>query len=307
MLLNLFRSFYAQNYPDDMEQCVEAFAVFGGLNRPLDLSLPLESLIETELLEHYGAFHNHISTLIPSDERYYRLLSAIAIGDRREHSAFRRAHIAPNRGHEALDFLRHSGILEMEFSREQPPEKAHPKQKLKREVARHRISHKMRFRTPFLRFWFYFIAPFHTRIIQGDFAPVLEQFTLQRQAFTGYIFESLCEYYMKTKLEDELVDSGSYWDRQVEIDLLITTKRGQIIVGECKWTNHKTNKKELHRLEEKCKKVGIEADDFWLFSKRGFSNEMTQLRTPHLKLFSANDLALLLENADHSAILEPLF
>lgn len=48
MLLKQFRSFYARNFPDEMEQMIEYFAVFGGLDEAIDLHLPLETLIREE-------------------------------------------------------------------------------------------------------------------------------------------------------------------------------------------------------------------------------------------------------------------
>lgn len=308
MLLRYFRSFYLQNYPDDMEQCLEAFAVFGALGTPLDLSRPLETLIETHILEEYGSLYNHIDTMLQGNALYHDLLHAVATGDRRSHSVLRRSRLFGTKGNEALDYLRRCGILEYEFSREEPPAKSHPKQRFKRDIERHRISHKLRFAHPFLRFWFYFVAPCSAQIVRGDYQRFFERFAQHHQAFCGYTFEALCELYLRRLYAQEgVLDSGSYWDRQVEIDLLLVTKKGSVIVGECKWTNHKTNKKELHRLLEKCDKASIAPDVVMLFTKRGFSNELLQCASRRLELHLAQELELLLEEGEKGEILQPLF
>lgn len=307
MLLRQFRSFYVRHFPEDMEHLIEYFAIFGGLGWEIDIDRPLEELIITHILDNYGHLYNEISLKTLDDPSYHRLLSALAVGDRRIHSAFKRAHISEAKGKPALSFLRDAGILSLEYSREMPPVKTYPKQQLKREVRRHRISHKMHFTSPFFRFWFYFITPFHKEIEKGDYDAVLERFAQRRQSFTGRVFEELSDLLLiELYKEDPLKDTGSYWDRQVEIDILAQTTSGRNIVGECKWTNHKVNKKELGRLADKCEKIDLTPDMTVLFSKRGFSNELTHLRSETLALYSAEDFRLLLKDVSSNDLIKGL-
>ena len=305
MRLAQFRSFYVRHFPNDMEHLIDYFSVFGGLGWEIDIDAPLEELIVTHLLENYGHLSNEISIRTLGDPLYHRLLSAFALGDRRMHSAFRRSRISEAKGGQAVIFLRNAGILDVEYSREKPIPKAYPKQRLKREVRRHRISHKMHFTSPFYRFWFYFIAPMHAEIEKGNYEPVLERFKQRRNSFTGLIFEELSNLLLAYKsTDDPVIDTGSYWDRQVEIDILALKESGRIVVGECKWTNHKINKKELHKLEDKCDKILLQPDLTLLFSKRGFSNELRLLESDSLKLYSAEDFEVLLEGVSHDDLLE---
>ncbi len=277
-----------------MEQCIDSFAIFGGFEKEINLDTPLETLIATHILDNYGELYNDIAFQIQDDNDIRKLLSAIAIGDRRIHSAFKRAHLSPTRGSNALNFLRENKIIELEYSREKAPKKLYPKQQLKREIARHRISHKLRFKLPFLRFWFYFIAPHHQEIERGIFESVLQAYRQHRQAFSGYIFEELSNLLLIHTTKRQIISSGSYWDRNVEIDILALNDNEGIIVGECKWRNHKINKKELHKLEEKCEKLNLTPDLIVLFSKRGFSNELLSIANDTLKLYSAEDFKVLL-------------
>lgn len=296
MLLTQFRKFYIETFPDNIETLIDYFSVFGGSGIEVDITQPLEILIVQNVLEHYGELYNLMHADILEDTNAIRLLQAIAKGDRRIHSACRRARISEAKGGEIIAHLRTIGILEIEASREAPPKKLHPKQKLKREVARHRISHKLRFRTPFMRFWFYFITPQHKQIETGNFEGMLQNFAQHHTAFTGLVFEELSQLYLKMALHnDPYLRCGSYWDRQVELDILARLPEEGFIVGECKWTNTKINRSELGKLEEKCAMIGLRPTKIYLFAKRGFSNELLQMKNDRLVLVAAKDFRALLD------------
>jgi len=278
-----------------MEQCVELFSIFGGYNEPIDTDEPIESLILHHIITLFDSHRENLLSCLNEDPLYLNLLHAVAVGDRRQGSAYRRARIGKERGNEAFEFLRVNGYLSLERSREMPLERAHPKQRFKKEIEHHKISHKFRFTTPFLRFWFAFVEPFSKSIREGNYQPFLDHFREQLNAFVGFTFEELCDQYLREffapQFHSDLLDSGSYWNREVEIDLFCETMEGEIWVGECKWTNHKVNKKEFHKLEEKCTKLSIRADKILLFAKRGFSNELNDLKDKRLYRFSAEDLS----------------
>ncbi len=198
--------------------------------------------------------------------------------------------------------MQEQGVLEAEYSREKTPLKNGNKQK--REVSRHRISHKMCFTSPFLRFWFYFIAPMSEYIECGDYEKVMHYFEKHHQAFVGYTFESLSNEMMKLKFSSSnLIDSGSYWDRHIELDLMARALDGKLIIGECKWKNHKVNKKELNKLIEKCEKVAFEPDVLMLFAKRGFSKELLTLQSDTLRLYHSDDFEDLLQNISENDLI----
>ena len=267
----------------------------------IDVDHELPSLIQQHIIDRFELHHHQIHSLLEENPLYTKLLHAVSVGDRREDSAFRRAHIGKERGREAFEYLRHVGYLQREFSREIPPFKSYPKQKFKKEIERHRISHKLRFTTPFLRFWFAFVTPYYEPISQGDTKRFYENFHQHFNAFVGYVFEELCDLFiydiLSPRFHDLPIESGSYWDREVEIDLLCDTQNGECWIGECKWTNHKRNKKELRHLEEKWTKLALHPDKIFLFSKNGFSNELLSLRGSNLYLFDAEDLEPLTREA----------
>lgn len=298
-LLQQFRSFYIRNYPNSLEDAIEYFSVLGGLGWEIDSDQNLSELIVEHILDNYGALQDQISLMTLDTPLYNHILTAIARGDRRTHSAFKRAHVSESVGDEAIEYLCRSGLLILEPSREGPPEKAYPSQKLKKEIIQHQISDKLHFTTPFLRFWFAFVVPLRRSIEKGDYAELLQRFESRRLGFSSLVFETLSIEVLKQACKTkDIVEISSYWDRQVEIDILAKERSEDLIVAECKYTNTKVNKTELTRLKEKCQLAGIVAETTALFSKRGFSQELLSLQDEKLLLCSLDDFKILLHHID---------
>ncbi|MDD5399712.1 MAG: DUF234 domain-containing protein [Sulfurimonas sp.] len=307
-LLEQFRSFYARNYPDDMEVQIEYFAVFGGLGWEIDTTKEITFLIKELILKNYKTINKKIEDLTLANRECLRLLHALAVGDRKIFSAFNRAGLNNANGGSALNYLVQKGLIQIEFSREEPARSLNPNGKLKREIARHRISHKVLFTHPFIRFWFYFIAPNAKKIEQGEYDEFFKDFQIRQNGYTSLVFEELSEILLNYNLRDsQILSSGSYWDANVEIDILTITKDEKIYVAECKWTNHKVNKSEWHRIVEKCEKLQIEPTQIVIFSKRGFSKELSKDQGKKLALYTANDFNALLKNIKKDEPREELF
>ncbi len=304
-LLGQFRSFYFRNYPDEMEQLIEYFAVFGGLGWDIDTSKPITQLIESIILENFEAINEKMQELTLGEPNNKRLLRALSVSDRRIFSAFKRAGLNNGNGGAALNFLQEKGLITIEYSREEPAKSLKPNSKLKREVARHRISHKVLFTQPFVRFWFYFIAPHTKDILEKNYENLFADFTLRQNSYTSLVFEELSEILLNYHIRDsQILSSGSYWDANIEIDILTITDDEKTYIAECKWTNHKITKKELHKLEQKCEKLEIKPTQIALFCKSGFSKELLTLAGKELALYSAEDFEVLLKSSSKEQLIE---
>ena len=224
-LLEQFRSFFSRNYPDDMETQIEYFSIFGGLGWEVDTTKDIDTLVEELILDNFVSLRKKIEELTLADRGCLRLLRALAVGDRKIFSAFNRAGLNNANGGSALNFLEQKGLIQIEFSREEPARSLNPKGKLKREVARYRISHKVLFTHPFIRFWFYFVAP-HAREIEAlKYETFFKDFHKRRHSYTSLVFEELSEVLLNYNLRDsQILSSGSYWDANIEIDILTITK-----------------------------------------------------------------------------------
>jgi len=304
-LLEQFRSFYFRNYPDDMEQLIEYFSVFGGLGWSIDTSKPITELIESVILENFSTLNEKMQELTLDEPNNKRLLRALAVSDRRIFSAFKRAGLNNANGGSALNYLQEKGLITLEYSREEPARSLSPNGKLKREVARHRISHKVLFTQPFVRFWFYFIAPHTKDILEKNYENLFADFALRQNSYTSLVFEELSEILLNYHIRDsQILSSGSYWDANIEIDILTITDDEKTYIAECKWTNHKITKKELHKLEQKCENLDIEPTQIALFCKSGFSKELLTLAGKNLALYSSEDFEALLKSGSKEELIE---
>jgi len=284
-LLEQFRSFYFQNNPQDMEQAIKYFSVFGGMSWNVDMDVPLDELIESKVLNNYRYIHADITKITESDRHSHLLLSGIAMGDRRTHSALKKARISRSDGEYAMENLFERGMLEAEYSLESPPN------------SDDKIDEKLNFTAPFMRFWFSFVSPFFKGIRDGDYKEAQERFINREQEFSELIFTKLAMEVMKKSFkEDPITEIGSYWHRNTEIDILAKTKSGKIIAGICKNSKSKANKTELTKLKEQCEKAELTVDIKVVISKNGFSNELKNLKGADLRLFALKNFKSLVED-----------
>lgn len=182
-------------------------------------------------------------------------------------------------------------IIKKEFSREKPL-KTHPKQKLKKELRGYAIEDKIKFCRNFYRFWFTFIEPNIADLRAKNYEKVLKIINLEFEKYISLEFEDLSEkLLMKTFSQSE--NFGSFWTKNIEIDLLFKTKNNLLVAGEVKWKNHKICKNILTILQKKCAKEDLKIDFFALFSKSGFSKELYNIQDEKVLLFELKDFKIL--------------
>ena len=295
-ILQYFRSFCYQNSATNLEQAIEYFTVFGGMGWRIDFSKTLEELIEEKILKNYRYIHGDITKITKSNEIHHKILSALATGDRREHSAFKKARVTVSEGENSIDFLIDSNILTEEKSIERPLD--NPEQ----------VSIKLNFNQPFMRFWFATVSPYYKGIKDGDFSESKKYWKQIKSEFTNLIYQQLFMEFFKQSYNnsnsDKIIKIGSYWDTKVNIDLLAKTKSGKFIAGVYKFSKNKANKSELTKLKEKCKVAELDIEGYVIFSKSKFSTELKKEKGNSLLLFSTKSLnSLLLDLNDKDMLL----
>ena len=296
-LLAQFRSFCYQNKATDFEKAVEYFAVFGGMGWSVDMTKPLDKLIVNKVLNNYRYIHGDLTKITHSKPTYHAMLTAIATGDRREHSAFKKVNIGREEGEEVIDFLIKDGFLKFDRSVEKPVNEADG------------ISDKLLFITPFMRFWFAVVSPTYKGIKEGDYKEVTARWSSIKSEFTALIYQQLflelIQLSFKDEFEGDAIETiGSYYDKNVEIDILAKRKSGAMLAGSCKLGKQKMNKSELTKLKENCVKAELEVDTFILFSKNKFSSELKKEKGEKVRLFSLRNLAKLMDNLSEADLLE---
>ncbi len=239
----------------------------------IDSSKPSYPLIEKLILDDYRYIRNDITELTSGAPLYHSVLSAIATGDGRTHSTFKKAKVDDEAGGNAVEELVSRGIIRVG-----------------------KTDDKLFFNSPFIRFWFAFVSPLFKGVRDGNYEEVKNRFQNRQIEFVQLTFIELSHELLKQNFQDDkIVEIGTYWDRDIELDIYAKTASGKTIVGSCKYTNSKIKKSELTKLKESCSKSKIKADIFVIFSKKGFSSELKSLKSETLKLFTIKNFKSLVE------------
>ena len=287
-LLQQFRAFCFQNKLTDLEKALEYFSVFGGLGWEIDTSKSLDFLIEELVLKNYGSLHAQMTKITYSDKIYHALLSAVALGDGGVHAVLKRADISEEDGDEAINYLCSEGLLKKVYT-----ERFVMPASRKNEA----IDERLQFTSPFLRFWFAFISPLYQSIQEGDYAEVETRFENRKSELLHPVFEALCKELLIANFPNETFEKlGSYWDREIQIQIVGETASGKTIAGSCRYTNNKVKKSELTKITAQCQALEFTPDITALFSKNGFTNELKSLKGETLRLSTLKNFKKLLEN-----------
>jgi hypothetical protein len=291
-LLQQFRSFCFQNNATNLEDAIEYFAVFGGMGWRVDMSKPLDEIIEEKVLKNYKYIHGDTTKITRSNPTHHKILTALALGDRREFSAIKKAKVEKQEGENSIDFLIENNLLVLDKSMELPVKDGD------------KVSNKLLFVQPFMRFWFAVVSPNYKGIKAGEYEEFKAKWNHTKQGFSDLIYSQLImELVKKSYGEDSIIKIGSYWDTLVDIDILAKTKSGKMIAGMCKHTKKKANKSELTRLKEDVLKAELNIVSFVFYSKNKFSQEFKKERGTTLQLFSLKSIGNLLEELSQEDLL----
>lgn len=243
-------------------------------------------LIEKLILPDFNYIRNDVTELTTGMPLYHSILTGIAMGDGQTHTAYKRANVSKEVGENAVDELCETGVIRLQksnkiFTSWEENEK---------------VSNKLFFTSPFLRFWFAFVSPIFKGIRDGDYKEIRERFANRSAEFIQLPFTELSHEVLKRSFkEDKITEISTYWDNNIALDIYAKTASGKTVVGLCKYTNSKVKKSELTRLQELCATSKIEADIFVLFSKNGYSNELKTLKGENLKLLTLKNFKSLVE------------
>ena len=291
-LLQQFRSFCFQNNATNLEEAIEYFTVFGGMGWRVDMSKQIDELIEEKVLNNYRYIHGDTTKITRSNPTHHKILTALAQGDRREFSAIKKAKVDKEEGENSIDFLIENNLLILDKSVELPVKDGD------------KVSNKLLFVQPFMRFWFATISPNYKGIKEGNYDEFKAKWNHTKQGFSDLIYQQLImELIKKSSQEDPIKSIGSYWDTQIEIDILAKTKSGKMIAGSCKHTKKKANKSELTKLTSDAIKAELAIDSFVFYSKNKFSQEFKKEKGVNLQLFSLKSIGNLLEELSSDDLL----
>ncbi len=295
-LLQHFRSFAFQNNIKDFDMALEYFTVFGGTGWDVDTSKSVDTLIKDKVLGNYEPIHKGITRFTHGNALYHMLLSIIALGESHEDAVFKKGRVGRDKGEEAMDYLEMKSLLKFDTSVEKPLKSSDGK------------SDRVLFELPFMRFWFATVSPYYKSISSGDFSEFEEKWSQLRGNFSILLSNQLVLELVKQSFtakfaDDPIVSIGSYYDKQIYIEILAKRKSGKMVAGACKYSKDAAKTNMLETLKEKCKTAELNAEDYVLFSKNGFTSEVEQSRDTQTTLLIQTHLNRLGENLSKDDLL----
>jgi hypothetical protein len=288
-LLQHFRSFAYRNNIKDFDMALEYFTIFGGTGWDIDKSKSVDELIEEKVLRNYEPIHNGITRFTHGNALNHMLLSIIALGENHEDAVFKKGRVGRDKGEEAMDYLEMKSLLKFDPSVEKPLKSSDGK------------SDRVLFELPFMRFWFATVSPYYKSVSTGDFSEFETKWSLLRGNFSILLSNLLVLELVKQTFADKFTDDpivsiGSYYDKQVQIEILAKRKSGKMLACECKYSQKEAKINMFNSLKEKCQKTELDVADYVLFSKNGFTSEVEQMNDADITLLSHAHLSSLLDN-----------
>ena len=287
-----FRKFH-QKFPYlDIQESIEYFSIFDGypLSDKLNLSYDLKTVIKKEIIDKVDMLKEYfIYDKIEEDQKLIeKILIRLSKGDRKNYSVYDKENLPQGKGRELFGHLYSLDVIKKEKSREEPFKKT-KKQPIKKSLRRYKVQDKIHISNNFTRFWFTFILPLlnkNEEITFSSIEPYIEK-------YISLEFEKLSISLIIEKYKnEEILNSGSYWGKNIEIDLYIETKKRKI-AGEAKWKNSKICKNILNSLQKKCIRANLPIDTFVLFSKSSFSKELKSKKYDNTQIYELSDFEVL--------------
>ncbi|SFK67659.1 hypothetical protein SAMN04487950_0532 [Halogranum rubrum] len=281
----------------ELESSIESYAVTGGTPMYLtlfDYTQSLEDNIRQYVLSNTSVLYNEpeflLRTELRNPGRYLSILEAIATG-----------HTTPKEisGATGVDSGPLSQYLQtlrrLRFVTREVPVTASQK-KSKRSL--YHVADN------FLSFWFRFIEPNRSSIEQ---APKLVFEDVIRPSFTHHVarvFERICieavwEGIRTDRFDGRYSQVGRWWYGEEEIDIVgLNPNDNRLLLAECKWTTDPVGTALAENLLEKAHSVrwrtGDRHQEFALFSKSGFTDELHEQFGDEWHLFGLSELEAIL-------------
>lgn len=265
-----------------LEKALEFYFVFDGFEFSQKYH-NLHEAIYNEILLKYEFIKNSFN--FTHDKQSRQILQKLARSDRKRFSLTR--HLPRNLSINIMKEFLQNNIIYIEKSHEiKPVSLKH--QKIKKEFRRYQVQDKIHFSHHFTRFWFYFCEPNLKHLQNNDFEFVLNIIKTKFEEYCSLAFELVCIDFLAQSLNIDKTQITSYWDKNVEIDIFCKTK-DLLIVGEVKFKSRKVCKNILNLLKAKCQSAGFEPDLYVIFSRFGFSKELSELKNDKILLFELDD------------------
>lgn len=253
---------------------LEFYGVFGGIPAYLELIDKSKSLwqnIEEQIFQSDKLLYNEVNFLLMQELRtpknYFAILRAIALGRTKINDIVQFTGLERGVVGKYLDNLIELKIVERKIPITENP--------LKSRKGIYTISDN------YFRFWFRYIYPRLTYIEEGRRKFVMDIIKNDFTSFLSVVYEDVCRDFLRLNssvVPFEIESIGAYWEHENEIDIVALNKEGNILLGECKYSNKKVGTDVLENLISKSSLFKDKGKYFYyiLFSKSGFIENLIE-------------------------------
>jgi AAA+ ATPase superfamily predicted ATPase len=276
--LSSLKGFFPGYSPEDR---ISAYAVLGGVPAYLlqfSDRLSLTQNIEKQILNPNAFLHDEVRFILMEELRdpklYLSILQSIALGNTRMNDIVQRTGIERGPVSKYLSVLQDLRLIE----RETPATERHP-EKSRRGI--YRLSDN------FFRFWFRFVLPHRSRLVETGGQRIMEREILPHlDNFIGQGFDKICAeiwtYLVSAgRIKMDYDRAGRWWNGNEEIDLVVLAGDVPVFAAECKWSKKAIGMDILKDLQRKvyllAPEEGPESIRLGLFSRSGFTKDVEEL------------------------------
>ncbi len=261
----------------DMQACIEAYAVLGGIPFYLlmfDDSMDVLGNIEKTLLSKGSVLYKEPEFLLMKELReprnYFSILKAIAAGNTKFAEIINSTDLDKSVVSRYIDVL-----YDLRIVRKSAPVTIN-KQNIRN--MRYYLEDNL------FNFWFKFVYPNETQIEYGQAGTIIERIKSQMDSYTSFVFEDVAGQFLY-EIMDELPfrfeRMGRWWHKNNEIDFVALNEQSRkIMFVECKWKNRKIGVDVLESLMKKAGHVdwkqGNRDEYFCIISKNGLTARAEQ-------------------------------
>lgn len=263
-------------FPDSTTaECIMIYGILGGVPAYLNYWNPRETLRKNLIriiLDDKGPMHREAQRFLKTSLReltfYSTILSVLAEDKPKLNYLYTRTGFSRAKISVYIKNLMQIDVTKKIFSYE-------PEKKATIQKGLYGISDS------FIHFWYKFIYPKMSELSMmepGDFYDRYLKNQLDDLAERTYI--KVCHEFMELMnqfhhLPEQFGNFGSLYGKEGFIPLIANTEDGKLLVGNCKWSNKPMDTKEFRELLRKIEQTGKEADYYYLFSKEGFTSELS--------------------------------
>jgi AAA+ ATPase superfamily predicted ATPase len=279
------------------EERISAYAILGGVPAYLiqfSDRLSIRQNVERQILKPTAFLHDEVRFILMEELRdpkhYLSVLQSIAFGNTRMNDIVQRTGMERGPVSKYLSVLQDLRLIE----RETPVTEKHPEKNRK---GIYRLSDN------FFRFWFRFVLPYKSRLVEAGERKIMEEEILPHlENFIGQVFDKICVEILRYLVDEEKVKlrydrAGRWWNGNEEIDLVAVARDEPVFAAECKWSKKPVGIDILRELRRKASLISSEGlrDNLRLgfFSRSGFTKEIEALgRKREIELIDVRKIGL---------------